>query len=71
MRNFLDKKLFTLQMSAQNYLEQLLEEEDGDTNFVSIIVIIVIVLGIAAIFRTQLTAAVSGVFEQLFDFLGI
>lgn len=70
MRDFMDKKLLGLQMNAQNYLKQLLEEEDGDTNFVSIIVIIVIVLGIAAIFREQLTDAVELVFGQLFDFIG-
>ena len=52
------------------FLSRLAEEERGDTNFVAIIIIIVIVLGIAAIFQKQLTAAVNSVMGQLLDFVG-
>lgn len=50
-------------------LEELMREE-GDTNFVSIILIMVIVIAIAIIFQEQLTNAVQNVFGQLTDFIG-
>lgn len=50
-------------------LKELLSEE-GDTNFVSIILIMVIVIAIAVIFQEQLTEAVEAVFEKLTDFIG-
>ncbi len=49
-------------------LEELLSEE-GDTNFVSIILIMVIVIAIAAIFSEQLKGAVDAVFGQLTEFI--
>ena len=69
MRDYLDGKLIGMKLRAGRFLERLREEERGDTNFVSIIIIIVIVLGIAAIFRTQLTEAVNSVMGQLTDFI--
>ncbi|MDE6919520.1 MAG: holin, BlyA family protein [Lachnospiraceae bacterium] len=50
-------------------LKELLSEE-GDTNFVSIILIMVIVIAIAVIFQEQLTQAVEAVFEKLTEFIG-
>lgn len=50
-------------------IEELMKE-DGDTNFVSIILIMVIVIAIAVIFKDQLTSAVQSVFEQLTEFIG-
>ncbi|MCI8967186.1 MAG: holin, BlyA family protein [Lachnospiraceae bacterium] len=50
-------------------LKELLSEE-GDTNFVSIILIMVIVIAIAVIFQEQLTEAVEAVFEKLTEFIG-
>lgn len=69
MRDYLNGKLIGMKLRAGRFLERLREEERGDTNFVSIIIIIVIVLGIAAIFRTQLTEAVNSVMRQLTDFV--
>lgn len=69
MRTFLQiKKLQTKQILREK-LNELLSEE-GDTNFVSIILIMVIVIAIAVIFKDQLTAAVENVFGQLTDFIG-
>ena len=42
----------------------------GASDIVAIIVIIAIILVVAAIFREQLTAAVTTVFENLTDFIG-
>ncbi len=71
MRNFMDRKMISLQVRAESWLKRFLEKEDGDTNFVSIIVIIVIILAIAGIFRDQLTKAVRGVMDNLLGFLGV
>lgn len=49
-------------------VEQFLHEEKGASHLVDIIVVIVITIGIAAIFRTQLTAFVNQVMEDLLNF---
>ena len=51
-------------------LEGLINEEEGDSNLVAVIVLIVIILAVAAIFRTQLLDAVNSVFEKLTEFIG-
>lgn len=68
MRDFLDGKLIGMQLRVRRFLSQLAEEERGDTNFVSIIIIIVIVIGIAGLFQKQLRTAVENVMDQLLDF---
>ena len=70
MRTWIDNKMIEYRLKSNRLLQRLLEEEDGDTNFVSIIVIMVIVIGIATIFRRQLTEAVNNVFGKLTDFIG-
>lgn len=69
MRDYLDGKLIGMRLRAGRFLERLREEERGDTNFVSIILIIVIVVGIATIFRDQLAKAVDSVMKQLTGFI--
>ena len=69
MRTFLQIK----KLQAEKILREKLDEfrnEEGDTNFVSIILIMVIVIAIAAIFKNQLMAAVQLVFAQLLEFIG-
>ena len=51
-------------------LEGLINDEEGDSNLVAVIVLIVIILAVAAIFRTQLLDAVNSVFEKLTEFIG-
>ena len=41
------------------------------SDIVAIMLVIVILIAVAAVFRTQLLAAVNGVFEQLMEALGI
>lgn len=65
MREFLDSKIIGLQMRAGRFLADLRKEERGDTNFVSIIIIIVIVLGVAAIFQEGLKKAMENIMKQL------
>lgn len=69
MRTFLEIKKLQAERNLRQKLEQLLSEE-GDTNFVAIIIIIVILLAIAAIFKDKLIEAVEAVFAKLMDFIG-
>ncbi len=66
----LDCALLRAKFGAADRMEQFLKEERGDTNFVAIIVIIVIILAVAGIFRTQLLTAVNQVMSNLTDFIG-
>ena len=52
-----------------NFAEKFVKDEEGDTNMVSIIVLIVIVIAIAGILRTQLTTIVNNVFGKLTTFI--
>ena len=47
-----------------------MKDENGDTNFVSIILIVVIVIALAVIFRDEVTKAMNSVMSQLTDFTG-
>ncbi len=69
MKTFLQIKKMQMKQKLEKRLEELMRE-DGDTNFVSIILIMVIVIAIAIIFQEQLTNAVQNVFGQLTDFIG-
>ena len=56
---------------CRNALENFAKEEKGASDIVAIMLVIVILIAVAAVFRTQLLAAVNGVFEQLMEALGI
>lgn len=49
--------------------KRLVQDERGDTNFVAIIVIIVILIAIASIFHEQLSQAITNVFTNLNEFV--
>lgn len=49
--------------------KRLVQDERGDTNFVAIIVIIVILIAIAGIFHEQLGNAIKNVFTSLNSFV--
>ncbi len=51
-------------------LEGRINYEEGDSNLVAVIVLIVIILAVAGIFRTQLLGAVNSVFDKLTEFIG-
>lgn len=69
MRDYINSKLTGLYLRAENFLNRLIKDEEGDTNFVAIIVIIVIIIGIAAIFQDALTTAVEDVMDKLIGFI--
>ncbi|MCI9370890.1 MAG: hypothetical protein HFH65_11330 [Lachnospiraceae bacterium] len=63
MRNLLDKLLIKLTCK----MNTLIEEEAGDTNFISIIVILGIVMvlvGIFAVFKDQIIEAASNLINN-------
>lgn len=70
MRKYLDGKMLQAQMKLQEYAVKLITNEDGDTNFVSIILIIVIVIALATLFKNTLTELAGNVLGKLTDFVG-
>lgn len=56
-------------MLQQNALNSLIYEEKGATGMIEIIVLIVIIIAVAGIFRTQLSNMVSLVFSKLTEFI--
>lgn len=76
MRKYLSDKMWQtrgmLLVAKERMKEQalkLVKEENGDTNFVAIIVIIVILIAIAAVFHEQLQKAIEAVFNSLTGFI--
>ena len=65
------KKVKNMMISkAVKAAEVFTKEEKGASDIVAIIVVIAIILVVAAIFKDQLTNAVTTVFENLTDFIG-
>ncbi len=76
MREYLSDKMWQARgmlLIAKERMKQqalkLVKEENGDTNFVSIILIVVIVIALAAIFKKQLTSAMNTVMGKLTEFI--
>ena len=65
----LDQWLGMKKIAVQNALNSLIYEEKGATGMIEIIVLIVIIIAIAGIFRTQLSNMVSLVFSKLTEFI--
>lgn len=58
-------------LACMEALEDFGKEEKGASPIVASLLLIVIAIAVAAIFRQQLVAAVTGVFEQLLEALGV
>ena len=58
------------QMKLMDWKEHFLKEEKGASHMVEIVVVIVIVIGVATIFRTALMEAMTTIMEKLTDFIG-
>lgn len=67
MKNRIEKELWKM---IFKFKEDFLYDEEGDSNMVAVIVLIVIILAVAAIFRESLIDAVNSVFDQLTEFIG-
>ncbi len=76
MREYLSDKMWQargmLLIAKERMKEQalrLVKDENGDTNFVSIILIVVIVIAVAMIFKDKLTNAMDTVMNKLTGFI--
>lgn len=69
MFQVMDSILLNCQRKLLEYLENFKQEEKGASDIVAIMVIIVVIIAIAAIFKEQLTNAVTKVFEKLTNFI--
>lgn len=65
----LDNLYWRVKFGLMNWVEDFLTDEEGDTNMVSMIVLIVIVIALAAIFKDGLEQAIKDVFSKLSDFI--
>ncbi len=77
MRNYLEEKMMHISMKmlqakqkAKANAAAVLTDERGDTNFVSIMLIIVVVIALAALFRDTLMEVAENVLGQLTEFVG-
>lgn len=70
MRQKLDNLYWRMRFRFMGMLEEFLKDEEGDSNLVSIIVVIVIVITVAGIFRDKLMEAVDAIFNKLTEFIG-
>ena len=62
-----------LGLKAKAGIRNFLKKEDGDTNFISIVIILVIVLVVAAVFigfKDQIMGAATEVFGDFMDIFG-
>ena len=67
----MQKKVETILWNLRwKVLEGLINDEEGDSNLVAVIVLIVIILAVAGIFRTPFLGAVNSVFDKLTEFIG-
>lgn len=70
MLRTMEEKVIGMKVKGARFLQELMEEERGDSNYVGILLMIVIVVGLAAMFRTQLTTLVTNVFAKITEFMG-
>lgn len=70
MRNLMDEGYWKCRMAVMKAVRKFQEEEKGASDMVAILVLIVIIIGVAAIFQQQLGAAITAAFKKLTDFIG-
>jgi len=56
-----------LYVSARNWIKSFFEEEQGETNIIAIILLILVVVGLVVIFRTQITNLINSLFGKVND----
>lgn len=64
MINFMDRQIISLKNKCGCFLADL-KEERGDSNFVSILLIILIAVAVAFVFRDRLKQLVTDVFDSI------
>lgn len=67
-------KLNNALMQAKNKAAEFVSNERGDTNFISIAIILIVIIGVAIVFigfRDSILAAFSEATQDLLDALGV
>lgn len=65
----LDMLLISAKGRMEKFMERMIYEEKGAADIVAILVVIVILIAVAGIFRTQLMELVNTVFEKVTEFV--
>lgn len=65
MFNFLDMQMIKLQTKMRNFAEDFKKEERGASDIVAILLIILVVVAIAFVFKKQLGNLVNNVFDKV------
>lgn len=65
MRDMITRAYLRGRMACANAIHRLAKEEKGASDIVAILLLIVILVAVAAIFREQLMNAVTTAFEKL------
>ena len=71
MREALVAGYLKRKLAFMEAMEGFFTEEKGASDIVAILLVIVILIAVAGVFRTQLMGAVTGVFESLMEALGL
>lgn len=61
----ISSKTYLIKEDLKGRMKKLLKDKKGETNIVSIIFIIIIVIGLAIIFRDRLTDLINSLFDQI------
>ncbi len=54
-----------LYVATRNWIKSFFEEEQGETNIIAIILLILVVVGLVVIFRTQITNLINSLFGKV------
>lgn len=65
----MDMMLIGAKMRWNQFVDRMLHEEKGASDIVAIMVVIVILLAVAVIFKEQLTGLVQKVFQKATDWV--
>lgn len=61
----LDALLFTTKFRAKEAMQDFITNEEGDTNIISVIIILVIVIGLAITFSSEITNLSTGIWNRI------
>lgn len=65
----MDSVLLAGQMKLARFFDRLWKEEEGASDMVAIMVLVVVIIGVAVAFNEGLTAATTSVFDRLTTFI--
>ena len=64
------RKMIGLYLAAKTKIDRLLKDESGEASIIAIILVIIAVIGLAAIFKEQMEGIVNGLFQKIKDLIG-